>query len=1075
MREEEQVDEFDGESTPEEGEQITNAKLIRQQDSARRKREHEERHGRLDHMKAQDSARRFAYLLGLTDLFRHFIDIRAQSDGDFAQIVKEADSLNARNSRQASGARRGSNRHTHRKTEEEEDKELLQDERREEQHTLFTESPAFVQGGEMRDYQVQGLNWMISLYENGINGILADEMGLGKTLQTIAFLGYLRYVQGVSGPHLIAVPKSTLDNWDREFKRWTPEVKVLILQGAKEERGELVKERLLTQDFDVCVTSYEIVLREKTHLKKFAWEYIIIDEAHRIKNEESMLAQIIRIFNSRNRLLITGTPLQNNLHELWALLNFLLPDVFADSQAFDSWFASHESESGNKGEDTVVQQLHKVLRPFLLRRVKADVEKSLLPKKEINIYVGMSEMQVRWYQKILEKDIDAVNGAAGNRESKTRLLNIVMQLRKCCNHPYLFEGAEPGPPYTTDEHLVFNAGKMVMLDRLLGRLREQNSRVLIFSQMSRVLDILEDYCVFRDYKYCRIDGQTAHQDRIAAIDDYSRPDSDKFVFLLTTRAGGLGINLTAADIVVLYDSDWNPQADLQAMDRAHRIGQTKQVVVFRFVTENAIEEKVLERAAQKLRLDQLVIQQGRAQSKASAAANKDDLLTMIQHGAEAVFQKTEGGTMTDTDIDEILKRGEERTANLNARYAKLGLDDLQKFTSDSAYEWNGEDFAKRKTSIGTSWINPTKRERKEGHYAIDQYYKSKIFGGRGPSKEPKAPRAPRQIHVYVCIALRVLTSSQDHQFYPDRLVELQEKETLYYRKQQEYKVPLAAGTKDDIGQREAQQREEQEQIDGAEPLTEEEEKEKSEMSTQGFGNWQRREFLQFITLCGKHGRKNLSEVAGEMDTKTEQEVREYAAAFWKHYRDIDSYDRYISQIEAGEMRTRRQSQQQRLLREKVEAYRAPLQQLRINYGTGTTKKTYSDEEDRFLMVYIDRLGLDSENLYERLREEIRESPLFRFDWFIKSRTPIELQRRSTTLLSTLTKEAETRKGKEEETEEEDDELTPPPKKSKTSKSRTKNRLAQVKDEEQLTSSNTTRETSPATASVTTNGSSRKRK
>lgn len=306
-------------------------------------------------------------------------------------------------------------------------------------------------------------------------------------------------------------------------------------------------------------------------------------------------------------------------------------------------------------------------------------------------------------------------------------------------------------------------------------------------------------------------------------------------------------------------------------------------------------------------------------------------------------------------------------------------------------------------------------------------------------------------------------------------MELQEKETLYYRKQQEYKVPLAAGTKDDIGQREVQQREEQEQIDGAEPLTEEEEKEKSEMSTQGFGNWQRREFLQFISLCGKHGRKNLLEVAGEMDTKTEQEVREYAAAFWKHYRDIDSYDRYISQIEAGEMRTRRQSQQQRLLREKVEAYRAPLQQLRINYGTGTTKKTYSDEEDRFLMVYIDRLGLDSENLYERLREEIRESPLFRFDWFIKSRTPIELQRRSTTLLSTLTKEAETRKGKEEETEEEDDELTPPPKKSKTSKSRTKNRLAQVKDEEQLTSSNTTRETSPATASVTTNGSSRKRK
>src|SRR5436190_3725716 len=238
-----------------------------------------------------------------------------------------------------------------------------------------------------------------------------------------------------------------------------------------------------------------------------------------------------------------------------------------------------------------------------------------------------------------------------------------MQLRKCCNHPYLFEGAEPGPPYTTDEHLVNNSGKMVILDKLLKRLKTQGSRVLIFSQMSRVLDILEDYCVFRDHQYCRIDGSTAHEDRIAAIDEFNRPDSPRFIFLLTTRAGGLGINLTSADIVILYDSDWNPQADLQAMDRAHRIGQTKQVVVFRFVTENAIEEKVLERAAQKLRLDQLVIQQGRAQQTASKAATKDELLHMVQHGAEELFEK-ERGTIGEDDIEEILHRGEERTKQL---------------------------------------------------------------------------------------------------------------------------------------------------------------------------------------------------------------------------------------------------------------------------------------------------------------------------------------------------------------------------------------------------------------------------
>ena len=183
---------------------------------------------------------------------------------------------------------------------------------------------------------------------------------------------------------------------------------------------------------------------------------------------------------------------------LWALLNFLLPDIFADSQAFDDWFSS---ESTEEDKDNVVKQLHTILKPFLLRRIKNDVETSLLPKQEMNLYVGMSAMQKKWYKQILEKDLDAVNGANGTKESKTRLLNIMMQLRKCCNHPYLFDGAEPGPPYTTDEHLVYNSAKLKVLDKLLRRVKEEGSRVLIFSQMSRVLDILEDYCYFRGYEY----------------------------------------------------------------------------------------------------------------------------------------------------------------------------------------------------------------------------------------------------------------------------------------------------------------------------------------------------------------------------------------------------------------------------------------------------------------------------------------------------------------------------------------------------------------------------------------------
>lgn len=978
-----------------------------------------------------DTVRRFRYLLGLTDLFRHFID--TNPNPRIKEVLSEIDredaerETKAKNSKVRKGGAAGERR---RKTEQEEDAELV----REEKHgahdeTVFRESPGYVKGGTMRDYQVAGLNWLISLHENGISGILADEMGLGKTLQTISFVGYLRFLRGITGPHLVAVPKSTLDNWKREFAKWVPEIDVFVLQGQKDERAALIRDRLEDEKFDVCITSYEMILREKSHLKKFAWQYIIIDEAHRIKNEESSLAQIIRMFNSRNRLLITGTPLQNNLHELWALLNFLLPDVFGDAAAFDEWFSGQEEDS-----DTVVQQLHKVLRPFLLRRVKADVEKSLLPKKEVNLYIGMSEMQVNWYKKILEKDIDAVNGAAGKKESKTRLLNIVMQLRKCCNHPYLFDGAEPGPPYTTDEHLITNASKMVMLDKLLKRMKAKGSRVLIFSQMSRLLDILEDYAVFREYKYCRIDGSTAHEDRIAAIDEYNKEGSEKFLFLLTTRAGGLGINLTSADIVVLFDSDWNPQADLQAMDRAHRIGQTKQVYVYRFVTENAIEEKVLERAAQKLRLDQLVIQQGRAQQPVKNAAGKDELLTMIQHGAEKVFQAQGAagaagtGDITEDDFDAIMKRGEERTQELNVKYEKLGLDDLQKFTSDSAYEWNGETFQPRKKEIGINWINPAKRERKEIGYSMDKYYRQALqTGGRTEAKHQRMPRAPKQVSIH------------DYQFFPPKLAELQDKETAWYRKENNLKAPLPEGSDEDLETREADQQLAQQEIDNAEPLTEEEKAEKERLTNKGFPEWNKRDFQQFLNGSAKYGRTNYEGISEEVDGKNAEEIAEYAKTFWKKYKDLDNWQKHLNVIEEGEARVRQSEEKKVLLAKKIGMYRMPLQQMVIKYTVSTTnKKVYTEEEDRFLLVMLHKHGVEGETIFEKIREEIRESPLFRFDWFFLSRTPQEIGRRCTTLVSAVVRElggVEMKNGKgkrvlEEDEETEDEEEVPAKKKAK---------------------------------------------
>ncbi|KAG0478506.1 hypothetical protein HPP92_013225 [Vanilla planifolia] len=387
---------------------------------------------------------RLKYLLQQTEIFAHF--------------AKGSQAASEKNSR-------GRGRHASKLTEEEEDEEYLKEEEDSFSGaggTRLVSQPSCIQG-KMRDYQLAGLNWLIRLYENGINGILADEMGLGKTLQTISLLGYLYEFRGIMGPHMVVAPKSTLGNWMREIRRFCPILRAIKFLGNPEERAHIRENLLIAGKFDVCVTSFEMAIKEKSALRRFSWRYIIIDEAHRIKNENSLLSKTMRLYSTNYRLLITGTPLQNNLHELWALLNFLLPEIFSSAETFDEWFQI----SGENDQQEVVQQLHKVLRPFLLRRLKSDVEKGLPPKKETILKVGMSQMQKHYYRALLQKDLEVVN-AGGERK---RLLNIAMQLRKCCNHPYLFQGAEPGPPYTTGDHLITNAGKMVLLDKLLPKLK----------------------------------------------------------------------------------------------------------------------------------------------------------------------------------------------------------------------------------------------------------------------------------------------------------------------------------------------------------------------------------------------------------------------------------------------------------------------------------------------------------------------------------------------------------------------------------------------------------------------------
>jgi SWI/SNF-related matrix-associated actin-dependent regulator of chromatin subfamily A member 5 len=419
------------------------------------------------------------------------------------------------------------------------------------ENTMLLAQPSSVTGGTMRAYQLEGLNWMIRLKENGINGILADEMGLGKTLQSISMLAYLMEYEGIRGPHLVMVPKSTLSNWCNEFARWCPDLRVIRFHGNKDERLEMMQTHLRPsqsqdeREWDVCITTYEIVNLEKTILQKMAWRYLIIDEAHRLKNEESQFSQTVRMLSTQHRLLLTGTPLQNNLHELWALLNFLLPDVFASSEQFDEWFNLDVDDT--EAKQRIINQLHKILRPFMLRRLKLDVEKSLPPKSETILFTGMSSTQKNLYRQILLRDIDTVNGGGGGSGgSRTAILNIVMQLRKCCNHPYLFPGIEDRTLDPLGDHLYTTCGKMVLLDKLLKKMFQRGHRVLIFSQMTRMLDILEDYMISRGYLYCRIDGNTTYEDREDRIADFNKEGSDKFCFLLSTRAGGLGINLQTA-------------------------------------------------------------------------------------------------------------------------------------------------------------------------------------------------------------------------------------------------------------------------------------------------------------------------------------------------------------------------------------------------------------------------------------------------------------------------------------------------------------------------------------------------
>lgn len=482
--------------------------------------------------------------------------------------------------------------------------------------------PSIMGHGTLKSYQVEGLKWMVSLYNNNLNGILADEMGLGKTIQTIALIAYLVETKKNPGPFLIIVPLSTMGNWVRELDLWGPSLKKVAYRGDKHTRRAIQQKQMSKGDYNVLLTTYEFTVKDQQVLSRVQWQYIIIDEGHRMKNANCKLAMTLGVrYKSRNRLLLTGTPLQNNLTELWALLNFLLPTIFSSADTFETWF-KQPFESTTLGdtaeleeEETllIINRLHQVLRPFLLRRLKTDVESQLPEKVEHVIRCDMSA-----WQRVLYRQVQSRVGLATGAHNGTvkAYNNLLMQCKKICNHPYLFYGAEAILDLPPD-HLVSASGKFFLLQHMLPKFRLHGHRTLIFSQMTAALDYLEDFLVAIGIPYIRLDGNTRADDRQDLLNRFNEEDSPYFVFLLSTRAGGVGLNLQSADTVIIFDSDWNPMMDLQAQDRAHRIGQTKVVRVYRLICSGTVEVKILEQANRKLQIDAQVIQAGQFNNKST--------------------------------------------------------------------------------------------------------------------------------------------------------------------------------------------------------------------------------------------------------------------------------------------------------------------------------------------------------------------------------------------------------------------------------------------------------------------------
>ncbi|KAI8992204.1 P-loop containing nucleoside triphosphate hydrolase protein [Pilobolus umbonatus] len=604
-----------------------------------------------------------------------------------------------------------------------------------EKHEIKSQ-PTIIKGGKLMKHQLEALNWLMYEWEKQQSCVLADDMGLGKTIQVITFL-LLLYKKFQIYPFIVVVPNSTATNWLREFEKWAGEMTVAPYFGGQEAYSLAEKYEIFDQQkrlkCHVVVCTYESVMQFQK-IGRIFWPVMIVDESQRLKNDVSLLPRTLKTFNVDHKILLTGTPLQNNLKELFNIMNFIRPQDFEGIQAQD-----YDDMTTAK-----VEELHSRLRPYFLRRTKEEVLKTLPPKYEIIVPLSMTSVQKELYKAALNSDLRDILAIESMRKKSKGMTSVLMNLRKILNHPYLIDGVEIVQPSrdVTHREMINACEKLKMFHAMFPKLKADGHRILVFSTMTRTLDILEDYLAHENIKYTRIDGSCSERERVRSIDAFNAPESDLDVFLLSTRAGGVGINLATADTVIIWDSDYNPYADAQAIGRAHRIGQAKMVLILRFMTRLSVEEKILQIGKKKMALEHVVVERMTTDDD-----EPHDVESILKFGAQALFEESDSNDIVyDTNsIDKLLDREQYLEAAENQKQEEIELAEktaegsIGNFSFAKVWRGSGvvEDLVEEEDKPDDFWEKFLEQKQQEAEAKKEADRLAALNLGRGARKRAK--------------------------------------------------------------------------------------------------------------------------------------------------------------------------------------------------------------------------------------------------------------------------------------------------------------------------------------------------